>query len=96
MDIEIVDTSSSKNVYLSKKGIEDETRLAITTHAGGEVGVCSKDYVKRDVSSDQASKLTRIADLYVDIGADAMNYDANANQKSLSSLETEMRKIEGS
>ncbi|KAJ2934203.1 hypothetical protein H1R20_g2915, partial [Candolleomyces eurysporus] len=31
MDIEIVDSSSSMNVYLSKKGIEDETRLAITT-----------------------------------------------------------------
>ncbi|RXW15209.1 hypothetical protein EST38_g10641 [Candolleomyces aberdarensis] len=95
MDIEIVDSSSSKNVYLSKKGIKGETRLAITTHAEGEVGVCLKNYVEGDVSSDQASKLTRIVDLDVDIGADAVDYNAIANQESLSGLETEMRKIEG-
>lgn len=45
MDIEIVDSSSSKNVYLSKRGIKGETRLAITTHEEGEVGVCLKNYV---------------------------------------------------
>jgi hypothetical protein len=27
-------------VYLSKRNITGETRLAITTHAEGEVGVC--------------------------------------------------------
>lgn len=35
MDIEIVDSSPKKNVYLSKKGIKGETRLAVTTHAEG-------------------------------------------------------------
>ncbi|KAF9446040.1 hypothetical protein P691DRAFT_784411 [Macrolepiota fuliginosa MF-IS2] len=36
-----------------------------------------------------------IIDLDVDIGADAVDYNAIANQESLSSLETEMRKLEG-
>lgn len=43
VDIEIVDSSPQKNVYLAKKGVGAETRLAITTHAEGEVGVCIKN-----------------------------------------------------
>ncbi len=39
-DIEIVDSSPKRNVYLSKRNIKGETRLAVTTHADGEVGVC--------------------------------------------------------
>lgn len=45
VDIEIIDSSPQKNVYLSKKGINGETRLAITTHAEGEVGVCFRNYM---------------------------------------------------
>ncbi|KAJ2934166.1 hypothetical protein H1R20_g2888, partial [Candolleomyces eurysporus] len=48
-----------------------------------------------DVSSDQTSKISRIVDLDVDIGADAVDYNAIANQEFLSGLESEMRKIEG-
>ena len=43
VDIEIVDSSPKRNVYLSKKNIGGETRLAVTTHAEGEVGVCLKN-----------------------------------------------------
>ncbi len=43
VDIDILDSSPQKNVYLSKKAIEKETRLAITTHAEGEVGVCFRN-----------------------------------------------------
>lgn len=46
VDIEIVDSSPQKNVYLSKKGIKEETRLAVTAHAEGEVGVCFKNYLE--------------------------------------------------
>ena len=46
-DIEIVDSSPQKNVYLRKKGIKAETRLAITTHAEGEVGVCFYNYLEQ-------------------------------------------------
>ncbi|KAF6764263.1 emp24/gp25L/p24 family/GOLD-domain-containing protein, partial [Ephemerocybe angulata] len=91
MDIEIVDSSPKKNVYLSKKGIKSETRLAVTSHAEGEVGVCLKNYVEGDVTIDVANKLSRIIDLDVDIGADAVDYKYNPSQ----GLETEMRKIEG-
>lgn len=44
-DIEIVDSSPNQNVYLRKKGVKAETRLAVTTHAEGEVGVCFYNYI---------------------------------------------------
>lgn len=46
LDVEIVDSSPQKNVYLSKRGIKGESRLAVTTHGEGEVGVCLKNYVE--------------------------------------------------
>lgn len=46
-DIEIIDSSPQQNVYLRKKGIKAETRLAITTHAEGEVGVCFYNYLEQ-------------------------------------------------
>lgn len=106
MDVEIVGSTAKgdeaggrernrKNVYLSKRGVKGETRLAVTTHAEGEVGVCLKNYVDGEVSFGEAEKLSRIVDLDIDIGADAVDYNAIANQESLSGLETEMRKIEG-
>jgi hypothetical protein len=45
VDVEIVDSSPQKNKYLSKRGINGETRLAVTTHADGEVGVCFRNYL---------------------------------------------------
>lgn len=45
VDIEIIDSSPEKNVYLHKKGINGETRLAITAHSEGEVGVCFKNHL---------------------------------------------------
>jgi p24 family protein delta-1 len=72
VDIEIIDSSPKKNVYLHKKGIKGETRLAITTHADGEVGVCLKNYVEDTATTGE--KLSRIVDLDVDIGADAIDY----------------------
>jgi len=95
VDVEIVDSSPKRNVYLSKKGIKSESRFAITTHAEGEVGVCFKNYVEGDVPHSIASNLSRTIDLDIDIGAEAVDYNAIANQESLSVLETEMRKLEG-
>ena len=46
VDIEIVDSSPNKNVYLSKRGIKAETRLAVTSHAEGEIGVCFKNHLE--------------------------------------------------
>ncbi|KIY68670.1 hypothetical protein CYLTODRAFT_374032 [Cylindrobasidium torrendii FP15055 ss-10] len=86
--------TDSRNVYLNKRDIRGETRLAITTHSDGEVGVCFRNYLNKDIKSD-TGKHSRIIDLDVDIGADAVDYNAIANQESLSGLETEMRKLEG-
>ncbi|KAI0000864.1 emp24/gp25L/p24 family/GOLD-domain-containing protein [Russula vinacea] len=95
VDIEIIDSSPQKNVYLHKKNINGETRLAITAHSEGEVGVCFKNHLDHDVPAHDTEKNSRIIDLDVDIGADAVDYNAIANQESLSGLETEMRKLEG-
>ncbi|KAH9046830.1 emp24/gp25L/p24 family/GOLD-domain-containing protein [Lactarius hengduanensis] len=95
VDIEIIDSSPQKNVYLHKKDIKTETRLAITSHSEGEVGVCFKNHLDHDVPAHEAKAKARIIDLDVDIGADAVDYNAIANQESLSGLETEMRKLEG-
>lgn len=46
-DVEIIDSSPQQNVYLRKKGIKAETRLAITTHSEGEVGVCFYNYLEQ-------------------------------------------------
>jgi len=93
MDIEIVDSSPQKNVYLSKKAIKGESRFAVTAHSEGDVGVCFKNHLDPGVSALKAK--ARVVDLDVDIGADAVDYNAIANQESLSGLETEMRKLEG-
>jgi len=95
VDIEIVDSSAQKNVYLSKRDVKGETRLAVTTHAEGEVGVCFRNFLDGDAPHDPKAVHTRVVDLDVDIGADAIDYNAIANQESLSGLETEMRKLEG-
>ncbi|KAH7928607.1 hypothetical protein BV22DRAFT_1082631 [Leucogyrophana mollusca] len=97
VDIEIRDSGADKNVYLSKKDIKGETRLAVTAHSEGDVGVCFKNYLSADASytTERLANMSRIIDLDVDIGADAIDYNAIANQESLSGLETEMRKLEG-
>ncbi|ETS59921.1 hypothetical protein PaG_05894 [Moesziomyces aphidis] len=90
LDVEVVDGSKHNNVYLSKKNIKGETRLAINTHSHADLGVCFKN---TQTSKSSTAPVVTI-DLDVDIGADAVDYNAIANQESLSGLETEMRKLE--
>jgi len=45
VDIEILDSTPNRNVYLSKRDINGETRLAVTAHGEGEIGVCFKNYL---------------------------------------------------
>ena len=45
LDIEVVDSSEHKNVYLSKKDISGEKRFAITAHAEEDIGVCFRNYL---------------------------------------------------
>lgn len=50
IDIEIIDSTPQRNVYLSKRDIKGETRLAVTAHAEGEIGVCFKNYLASGAS----------------------------------------------
>ncbi|KAI9638554.1 endoplasmic reticulum vesicle protein 25 [Dioszegia hungarica] len=91
LDIEILDGAERPNVYLSKKDIKGETRLAVTTHESADVGVCIRNYLDGASSS---KGMMRTVELDIDIGAEAVDYNAIANQESLSILEVEMRKLE--
>jgi p24 family protein delta-1 len=92
VDVEIMDSSPQKNVYMTKKNLNGESRLAITTHAEGEVGVCFKNTLDEStwhgsfLSSEllttktffadapDSKERSRVIDLDVDIGADAVDY----------------------
>lgn len=47
VDVEIVDGSKHNNIYLSKKNIRKETRMAINTHSHADLGVCLKNTLKK-------------------------------------------------
>jgi len=95
VDMEVMDGSAHRNVYQNKRGLSGETRMAITTHADADLGVCFKNYLDNNVPEHESSRYGRAVDLDVDIGADAVDYNAIAKQESLSGLEVEMRKLEG-
>lgn len=46
VDMEVIDGSGSRNVYQAKRGIKGETRMAITTHADADLGVCFKNVLE--------------------------------------------------
>lgn len=92
LDLEVVDGSRSRNVYQAKRNIMGETRMAITTHADADLGVCFTNTL--DPAVKESPRYSRAIDLDVDIGADAVDYNAIAKQESLSGLEVEMRKLE--
>jgi len=94
VDVEIRDREGDGNVYLSKKDIKAETRLAVTAHAEGDVGVCFTNTLDASVHRAGGDFL-RVIDLDIDIGADAIDYNAIASQDGLSAMEVEMKKLEG-
>ncbi|KZO94167.1 hypothetical protein CALVIDRAFT_539216 [Calocera viscosa TUFC12733] len=95
VDVSLVDGSDHQNVYLMKRNVMGETRLAITTHAEGDLGVCFTNTIDAKVPMHEIGRYSRAVDLDVDIGEEAIDYNAIANQESLSGLEVEMRKLEG-
>lgn len=76
---------SHHNIYLNKPNLVGETRLAISTHHSADLGVCLTNYGQDGLSS--------IIDIDVQLGGDAVDYNAIANQESLSGMETELRKL---
>jgi p24 family protein delta-1 len=74
VDIEVMDSSPKRNVYLSKKNVQGEKRFAVTSHADGDVLVCFKNTLDWSIGEKQGATMKRIIDLDVDIGADAVDY----------------------
>lgn len=93
IEVKVVDRTHH-NVYLSKKGLTDETRLAINTHHDADLGVCISNRGKRTShTAHPGDHLVSDIDLDVHLGGDAVDYNAIANQESLSGMETELRKL---
>lgn len=53
VDVEIVDGSKHNNIYLSKRGVTGETRMAINTHAHADLGVCFKNTLGKSEWSER-------------------------------------------
>ncbi|KAI8446304.1 hypothetical protein BY996DRAFT_4586977 [Phakopsora pachyrhizi] len=83
--LEIVDGLAHWNVYWSKKHINSENRITITTHSDADLVVCFNNHL----DSNQR------VDLDIDIGANAVEYKAIAKEESLSELKIKMMKLEG-
>ncbi|CAH7675819.1 emp24/gp25L/p24 family/GOLD-domain-containing protein [Phakopsora pachyrhizi] len=86
IDLEIVDELAHWNVYWSKKHINSETRITITTHSDADLVVCFNNHLD--------SNKQRV-DLDIDIGANAVEYKAIAKEESLSELKIKMMRLEG-
>ena len=86
VDVKVIDRPHH-NVYLHKRGLHGETRLAVSTHRDADLGVCFTN------QGGSRGKESSIIDLDVQLGGDAVDYNAIANQESLSGMETELRKL---
>ncbi len=53
VDVQIVDGSKHNNVYLSKKNVRGETRMAINTHSNADLGVCFKNTLSKTAYSGE-------------------------------------------
>lgn len=47
VDVEIVDASHHNNIYLDKRDIKGETRMAVNTHSHSDLGVCITNRLKK-------------------------------------------------
>lgn len=58
VDVEIVDASQHNNVYLAKKNVKGEARMAINTHSNSDLGVCitNKLVVRRYQMGEKSSR----------------------------------------
>jgi hypothetical protein len=48
VDLEVLDGSSHRNVYQSKRGLKGETRIAVTSHTSADIGICLSNHVVGD------------------------------------------------
>ncbi|CEQ39137.1 SPOSA6832_00649, partial [Sporobolomyces salmonicolor] len=69
--------------------------ISVSAPMAGSMQRLDMEVVDGSASRNTAPQYVRLIDLDVDIGADAVDYNAIAKQESLSGLEVEMRKLEG-
>ena len=50
VDMEIIDGSNHRNIYQTKRNVMGETRIAITTHADADLGVCFRNHLDNSKS----------------------------------------------
>ncbi|KAF0460991.1 endoplasmic reticulum vesicle protein 25 [Gigaspora margarita] len=89
VDVEVTDNSDANNKYGHKRDINEETRLAFTTHANADISVCFTNTLDEDFQPNP--QYHRMIDLDIDIGAEAI--DPNQFEK-LKPMEAELRKLE--
>lgn len=51
VDMSVLDGSSHSNIYQTKKNMRGETRMAITTHADADLGICFTNTLDPGLSS---------------------------------------------
>ncbi|RIB01723.1 emp24/gp25L/p24 family/GOLD-domain-containing protein [Gigaspora rosea] len=89
MFVKVTDNSDANNKYGHKRDINEETRLAFTTHANADISVCFTNTLDEDFQPNP--QYHRMIDLDIDIGAEAI--DPNQFEK-LKPMEAELRKLE--
>ncbi|CAG8716992.1 25248_t:CDS:2 [Dentiscutata erythropus] len=89
IDVEVTDNSDANNKYGHKRDINEETRLAFTTHANADISVCFTNTLDEEFQPNP--QYHRMIDLDIDIGAEAI--DPNQFEK-LKPMEAELRKLE--
>lgn len=62
VDLEVIDGSNHRNVYQTKRNVMGETRIAITTHADADLGVCFRNHLDNKIPDSQAPKYKRYTD----------------------------------
>jgi len=92
VDAEITDNSSSHNEYGRKRDIDGESRMPFTTHTDADISVCLTNILDDGFRPDP--KYHRTIDLDIDVGAEAIDYNALAQAEKLKPMEAELRKLE--
>ncbi|CAJ0625715.1 5849_t:CDS:2 [Entrophospora sp. SA101] len=92
IDVEVTDNSPAHNEYGRKRDMNEETRIAFTTHVEADVSICFTNTLEDGFSPD--AKYHRTIDLDIDVGAEAIDYNQLAKAEKLKPMEAELRKLE--
>jgi hypothetical protein len=91
VDVEVFDLSPHRNEYARKKDV-DEAKIVFTTHEFADVSVCVMNHLAQGYTP--GPNFRRQIEFHLDIGADAVDYEALAKQEKLKPMEVELRRLE--